>query len=151
MNLRLIFLAIGLLGAICWADDAGDRNKIVGAWELDNGGAKTSWILEKTSDGLHFTYMRGEEKLADFQCSTSGHECDVQISGKACKVSLYYSGPSLMMLETRGDTVIQRKFQTAAGGKEIDVETASIVPTGKPEVLRLKRGAGQASGAKAAR
>jgi hypothetical protein len=146
MHLRLIFLVLPLLGAIAWADEAGDRNKIVGAWELDNGGGKTSWILEKTGDGLHFTYMHGAEKLADFQCSTSGHECEVQISGKASKVSLYYSGPSLMMLETRGDTVVQRKFQTAAGGKEIDVETASIVPTGKPEILRLKKAPLQASG-----
>lgn len=139
MHLRLILLALPLLGVLCWADDVADRTKIVGSWELDSGGAKTSWMLEKTSDGLHFTYIHGAEKLADFQCSTSGHECEVQISGKGCKVSLYYSGPSLMMLETRGDTVIQRKFQTAAGGKEIDVETTSIVPTGKPEILRLKK------------
>ncbi|HEV2201263.1 MAG TPA: hypothetical protein VGR73_15710 [Bryobacteraceae bacterium] len=146
MNLRRIFLLLPLLGALCLADDAADRTKLVGAWELDNGGGKTSWILEKTSDGLHFTYMHGAEKLADFQCSTSGHECEVQIAGKGCKVSLYYSGPSLMMLETRGDTVVQRKFQTAAGGKEIDVATASIVPEGKPEILRLKKAPLQASG-----
>ena len=146
MHLRLIFPMLVMLGAICLAYDAGDRNKLVGAWELDNGGGKTSWILEKTSDGLHFTYMHGAEKLADFQCSTSGHECDAQIAGKACKVSLYYSGPSLMMLETRGDTVVQRKFQTASGGKEIDVETASIVPQAKPEILRLKKAPLQASG-----
>ena len=151
MNLRLVLLALSLAGALCLADDAKDRTNLIGSWELDNGSGKTSWLLEKTSDGIHFTYTRGAEKLADFQCSTSGHECDVQIEGKPCKVSLYYSGPSLMMLETRGDTVIQRKFQTASGGKEIDVETASISPTGKPEALRLKRGIAAGSGAKAAR
>lgn len=139
MHLRLISLMLPLLGAICLADDAADRTKIVGTWELDNGSGKTAWILEKTGDGLHFVYTHGAEKLADFQCSTSGHECEVQISGRACKVSLYYNGPGLEMLETRGDTVVRRRFRTASGGKEIDVETASIVPDGKPETLRLKR------------
>jgi hypothetical protein len=139
MHSRLMFLMLPLVGAICLADDAADRAKIVGSWAAESAAGKTSWILEKTGDGLHFTYTQGAEKLADFQCSTSGHECEVQISGKPCKVTLYYSGPSLEMLETRGDAVMRRRFRIASGGREIDVETASIVPDGKPETVRLKR------------
>src|ERR1700691_1628615 len=97
MNLRIIGLAMLVCGVAAFADD-GDRAKLIGAWESQSGGDnnKVTWLLEAKGDAMHITYMRGTQKLAEFECDTDGKECATKESGHAAKVSLWYNGPKLV-------------------------------------------------------
>ena len=144
MHIRVLIAALSLMSVVCLADDAADRAKLGGTWNLD-GGAKTAWTLQGTDTGVHVIYMRGAEKLADFECTTSGKECAAKIDGRATKVSIYFNGPRLVLLETRGENVVKLRFGLAADAGEMEVETMPITPAGKAETQRFKRVDVQAS------
>lgn len=148
MHIRLMIVMLALTSVACFADDGADRNKLAGTWNADGGGG-TAWTVHGTkAGGVHLTYTRGAEKLADFECNTEGKECSVRMEGKPVKVSLYFNGPRLVMLETRGDTVVKWRFgvvSDAAG--EMEVETMPITPAGKTETVRFKHVDEQASAA----
>jgi hypothetical protein len=144
MQLRSVLASLLLVSAACFAEDYADTSKLAGSWDLDGAG-KTTWKLAATSDGVHFTYTRGGQKVADFDCNTSGKECAVSMEGKKAKVSVYFNGPLLVMLETRGDNVVKWRFGAVAGGQELEVETTPITGSGKPETQRFKRVDVQAS------
>ena len=137
----------GLIGAagVCLADDGADSTKLAGIWDLDGGGGKNTWKLEGTQVGVHFAYTRGGQKVADFECNTTGKECSVRMDGKSAKVSVYFNGPRLVMLETRGDTIVKWRFGAVSEGQELEVETIPITPGGKTETLRFKRAEEQAA------
>jgi hypothetical protein len=145
MHIRLMIAALLLTGAVCLADDAADRAKLGGTWNVDGGTAKTAWTLQGTDTGVHVIYTRGAEKLADFECTTSGKECATKIDGRATKVSIYFNGPKLVLLETRGDNVVKLRFSLASEPSEMEVETMPISPAGKAETQRFKRVDVQAS------
>ena len=69
-------------------------------------------------------------------------ECDVKEAGKPMKVSIWFNGPKLVMMETRGNDVLKRRFHATDDGMGIDLETIPIVPQGKTEVVRLQRAPG---------
>jgi hypothetical protein len=130
---------------VCLADETADRTQLAGAWDLGAGAGNTAWTIKETGDSVHLTYLRGTEKLADFDCATTGKECSVHMEGHSSKVTLYFNGPRLVMLETRGDTVVKWRFGAASEGRELEVETIPITPGGKTETLRYKRTDVQAS------
>jgi hypothetical protein len=66
----------------------------------------------------------------------------VKEAGKPMKVSIWFNGPKLVIMETRGKDVLKRRFQATDDGKEIEMETIPIVPQGKTEVVRLHRAPG---------
>ncbi len=137
MHIRLMIVTLALMGVACFADDGADRNKLAGTWNLDGGG-NTAWSVRGTpAGGVHLTYTRGTEKLADFECNTEGKECPVRMEGKPVKISLYFNGPKLVMLVTRGDTVVKWRFGVVSDS-EMEVETAPITPAGKAETLHFK-------------
>jgi hypothetical protein len=148
MHIRPMITMLSILSMtsiVCLADDAADRGKLTGTWNLDGGAGNTAWIVRGTETGVHLTYARGTEKIADFECNTTGKECAVKMDGHSAKVSLYYNGPRLIMLETRGDTVVKWRFGLASDGGELEVETMPITPAGKTETLRFKHAEVQAS------
>ena len=138
MQLRSVFAALLLFSAAVFAEDYADTSKLAGTFDLDGAG-KTTWKLAAIDDGVHFTYVRGGQKVADFDCNTTGKECAVKIDGKAVKVSVYFNGPRLVMLETRGDNVTKWRFGALAAGQELEVESTPITGSGKAETLRFKR------------
>jgi hypothetical protein len=140
MNLRVAAIAASVF-ALALADEGSDRSKISGAWQLENassGGAET-WVIEEKPDAIHITESRGDQKLADFDCNTVGRECDVKESGKAARVSLWFSGPKLIQLMTRGSDVVKRRYAIGDNGDTMEVEIIPIVPPGKTEAVRFKR------------
>ena len=145
MHIRLIIATLSLIGVVCLADNAADRTKLAGTWNLEGGAGNAAWTVRSTETGVHLSYTRGTEKLADFECNTTGKECAVKMDGHAAKVSLYYNGPRLVMLETHGDTVVKWRFGLASDAAELEVETMPITPAGKTETLRFKHGEAQAS------
>jgi hypothetical protein len=129
----MLLLSAALLGA---ADS--DRAKLAGAWNAGEGDARAAWILAENGDSMHVTYMQNDRKVLDFECNTVGRECEVKDAGKPVKVSMWFNGPKLVVMETRGSDVMKRRFH-AAGEDEMELELMPLVPSGKPELLRLKR------------
>src|SRR5580698_2145457 len=93
-------IALLSLAAAAQAAD-GDRNKLMGVWETGDG-RNVKWVLEPTGQSLHVTYAQAGQKLADFECDTTGRECTTKESGRAAKISLYFNGAILVELETKG-------------------------------------------------
>jgi hypothetical protein len=125
-----------------FADEVSDRAKLVGAWQPQEPATKESpaWTVEsKGSDVLKVTRSAGDQKLAEFECSTSGRECEMKDSGKSGTVSMWFNGSMLVELETKGKEVIKRRFSVADQGNTLEIEVIPIVPGGKTETLRFRR------------
>ncbi len=129
-------MVLGLLAAGClaFADDAADRDKLAGSWESPDG---ARWVLETKPDAIHITQFDHDRKVNDFECNTVGRECEVKEAGKAGKVTMYFNGPRLVVMQTRGSDVVKLRFH--ASGDQLEVETMPIVPQGKTETAKLAR------------
>jgi hypothetical protein len=108
---------------------------------VDDSGkdSNTVWILEGENDEIQITESRNNEVVAKFSCNTMGRECAVKESGQKAKISLYYNGPSLVEMEIRGNDVVKRRFTATDSGDKLEIEVIPIAPSGKTEVLRLRR------------
>ena len=117
-----------------FADDPADRDKLPGAWESPDG---ARWVLDAKPDTVHVTQFDHDRKVSEFECNTRGRECKVNDGGKAAKVTMYFNGPRLIVMETRGSDVVKLRFQAA--GDQLKVETMPLVPQGKTEISKLSR------------
>jgi hypothetical protein len=134
MNLRIVGLAVLAFGVVAFADDT-DRSKLMGAWESQ---AET-WLFESKGDAVRVTYVRGSQKLAEFECNTDGKDCATKVAGHSAKISLWFNGSKLVELETRGSDVVKRRFAIAGAGEEMDEEIIPIASDSKAETLHFKR------------
>lgn len=137
MNLRAVGLAVLVFSVAAFADDA-DRAKLMGSWESQSGNSET-WLLEAKGDAVHITYLQGDKKLAEFECDTDGKECPTKVSGHAAKISLWFNGSKLVVLETKGSEVVKRRFAIAGAGEEMDLEVIPIASASKAETVHFKR------------
>lgn len=142
MRSFIILTALLSVSAVCFAQDFADTSKLAGTWDQDG---KSGWKLVATSDGVHFTFTRGGQTVADFECNTSGKDCPIKIDGKKATVSVYFNGNLLVMMETRGNDVTKRRFGALTGGSEMQVETTAITGGAKAETVRYKRVDAQAA------
>ena len=123
-------------------DDDSSRAKLIGKWQQSdgNGEAKSTWDLEEgLADSIHVTNSSGTQTLAEFECNTVGKECAVKDAGRKSKVSMWFNGPKLVEMETRGSQVVKRRFSITGDGDTMDLETIPIVPSGKVETSHFKR------------
>jgi hypothetical protein len=137
-----IIVIVGVVATGAPADDDSARTKLVGTWQPQESSNKDSgiWTLQsKGVDVLRVTSSLGDQKMADFECSTKGRECDMKDSGKSAKVSMWFSGSKLVELETRGQEVVKRLFSVAPLGDILEIEIIPIQPDGKTETLRFRR------------
>jgi len=123
------------LGSSAFADDFADRAKITGTWQ---GEAKAVWVLESQGDTFHITNSQGDKKIVEMAC-TLGKECEVKESGRKVKVTLYFNGPKLVVVKTRGDEIVKLRFGAAETGETLELEVIPVAPEGKTETLHLKR------------
>src|SRR5580700_11199101 len=100
--------ALAPLATRCLADTQTDRDHLVGSWVRSGG--NNAWVIDNGPDGLHITQIEGASPIADFRCNTEGQSCDIKIGGRKATVSMYYNGPALVQLETKGSQVVKRKF-----------------------------------------
>jgi hypothetical protein len=120
------------------ADDPTDRGLLVGKWQSEKGDGGETWRIATTADGLETAYSdRGDENV--LRCNTQGRECQLKQSGDEIKISMWFNGPKLVQMETRGSDVVKRRFRVVDGGQALEVERIPIVPAGKPETTRFKR------------
>jgi hypothetical protein len=138
MLVRTSVCAVALwFGATAFGDDAAKR--FAGSWTGDTNGAPVTWVFEAKGDSLKIDQMKGGEKLAGFECNTMGRECELKDAGKKATVSMWFNGPKLVQLETKGSDIVRRRFVVNEKGDAMDVEITPISQGGKPETLHLTR------------
>ncbi|SRR5579885_2437429 len=138
MSHGTILLSVVLLGGVAFADDQASRTLLVGEWQSQAGGESSVWTIEQKGDVLRVAASKGEQKLLELECKPVGVDCEAKDSGKSAKVSMYYNGPALVQLETKGSEVTKRRF-TAKDQESMDLEIIPIVPGGNTETVHLKR------------
>jgi hypothetical protein len=152
MMIRIVTLFAVVLGAVvlgavvlagtAFADDESSRAKLIGAWQQTEAGGKdtvSTWVLKDLGDSMHVTGSNATQTVMDFECATVGKDCDVKESGRHAKISLWFNGPKLVELETRGTLTVKRRFTVTGDGDTMDLETIPIVPAGKTETVHFKR------------
>jgi hypothetical protein len=142
MLVPIFALSTLLLASTAFADDDSSRAKLMGKWQQSDGTgeAKPTWDLkEGLADSIHVTISSGAQTVAEFECNTVGKECAVKDAGRKSKVSMWFNGPKLVELETRGTQVVKRRFSIAGDGDTMDLETIPIAPVGKVETSHFKR------------
>jgi hypothetical protein len=140
MNLVKYPIAIAvLLVQVLFAGDDADRAKLLGAWQTSGQSEALTWTLAMHGDLIHITVTQDNRKLSEFECAASGRDCDVKVEGKPAKVSMWFNGPKLVVMETRGSEVTKRRFSTTSEGSRMELETIPIVPSGKLETVHLSR------------
>ena len=142
MTVSMIVLSTLLLASTAIADDDSSRAKLMGKWQqIDgNGEPKSSWDLEEgLADSIHVTNSSGAQTVTEFECNTMGKECAVKDAGRKSKVAMWFNGPKLVEMETRGNQVVKRRFSITGDGDTMDLETIPIAPAGKVETSHFKR------------
>ena len=125
---------IVLTGLLFAADNSGDRTKVAGKWlEPDSN---LNWLIEDKGDSIRITQSQNNQQISLIDCKI-GSECNVKDGGHAAKITLYYNGPKLVELETKGSETIKRRFSATDDAMEIEV--IPIIPDGKTQVVKLKR------------
>jgi len=129
-----------MLAGISFGDDTPARGKLMGTWREGNAGGHGDavWSLEDKGDTIRITRSLDGQKVSEVECNTLGRDCELKDSGRHIKVSMWFNGPKLVEMETRGSVIIKRRFE-AEEGDTGQVEVIPIVPSGKPEVIPLKR------------
>jgi flagellar hook-basal body complex protein FliE len=139
---KLIVILLLSLGGKALADDQSDRQKLLGSWELQGtaeNNPATSWTFSTAKNSLRVTQQDASGKVADFTCGTEGVSCDVKTAGKKATVSLWFNGPRLVEMETKGSDVVKRRFTILPQGDVMEMEVIPIVPSGKTESVQFKR------------
>lgn len=139
--MRLAATLTFLIALGAFGDDIEDRMKIPGTWQSDTG---ETWTIDDKIETIKLVSTRNNEKVLEYECSAVGKECAVKIAGKPVKVMLYFSGPRLVQMETRGNDVTKRTFQITAGDV-LEMVRSSVSGSGKPETTKLKRTASTAT------
>lgn len=137
-----LLVAATAFAAQAYAADDQNHAKLAGTWQVEQGSAVeggSTWTFQEKSDAIHITTAQGATKLADFDCNTEGRDCTVLESGKKVKVSMWFAGPMLVELETRGSDVVKRRFGISGQGDTLEMEVIPVVPQGKTEQVTLRR------------
>jgi hypothetical protein len=140
MNMYMIAFAGLLLWVPVLADDASARAQLIGSWQQQDASGKgiSVWVVETKSNALRITNSQGDQKLSEIECKP-GAECEGTASGKKSKVTMYFSGPTLVQLETVGSDVIKRQFTVREQPDMMEIEVMPIIGSAKSETLHLKR------------
>jgi len=125
---------------LCFGQSSDEaRAKLWGNWKADgNASSSETWELRDADGTLHMV-KTGSDRKDELECNVVGRECKIKSAdGKPATVSFYFNGPKLVQWEKAGDKVVRRRF-TALDADTLEIETTSMVPSGKPETMRLKR------------
>jgi hypothetical protein len=144
MNRYWLILSIAALGGAAFADTSDDRSKLSGSWQAKDGSGDM-WVIEENGDAIRMSNAKGAEKATEIECNTVGRECELKRDGKKGTVSIYFNGPKLVELETRGSEVVKRRFAVTQNGDTLEVEVIPVVPDGNPKKLDYVRAPNRAS------
>ena len=143
---KLLLLCALALGAV-WAQD---RPELNGVWHLDPARSAFSDVkLKAQTITIHqedesikiadaATEENGKERKLEYECNTNGRECALRLNGQPFKVSAYYNGAVLVLIEQRksNDATTRKRLKTSEDGKTLTIEIANLArPTQKADSL----------------
>ena len=85
MRLHVLLAAFLAVSAVGLAEDYADSAKLAGTWDQDG---KTAWKWVPTNEGVHFTFTRGGQTVADLECNTRCKKGPIKMEGKKATVSV---------------------------------------------------------------
>jgi hypothetical protein len=123
------------------ADEAADRAKLPGKWQPTAAEKNDygTWTLEENNRSIRITRESNGQKVAQYECNTMGRECDIKEDGHGSKVSMWFNGPRLVQMQTRGSEVVKWRFHVVGDGDTLELEVIPIAPGGKSEVIHMSR------------
>ncbi|HUB82130.1 MAG TPA: hypothetical protein VMB03_25210 [Bryobacteraceae bacterium] len=130
-------LVVTVLTAAAFAADHPDLN---GKWQLSSSPGKLKFetlLIEQNSDSVKITESAVNKKPFDVSCNIDAKECKV----KDRKVSFWYNGPALVMMESNGDgdVVTKTRMIPGADGKTLSLEVTRILPAGASATYTFTR------------
>jgi hypothetical protein len=143
---KLLFLSALAMSAV-WAQD---RPELNGIWRLDPARSAFSDVkLKAQTLSIHqedesikiaeaATEDSGKERKFDYECNTNGKECALKVNGQPFKISAYYNGAVLVLIEQRkgNDSTTRKRLKTSEDGKTLTIESANLARPGqKPDSL----------------
>ena len=134
-------LVIGLSAAGALAYDVTDRGKLFGSWELDMQAADSpvTWTLMKKENGAVVTNREEDKIVANYECKLDGSTCQNKVGKDKVELSMWFNGPKLVLMETKGDRILKRRFHALAQGDVLELEIIPLVPDGQLKTLHFKR------------
>ncbi len=134
-----MLVSLGMISLPALAQDSADRAKLNGAWQPQGAGAASGvWFIEETAGGMRVTNSQGEKKVAEFVCDFA-KECEAKDAGKKVKITLYFNGAKLVLMETKGDQVLKRRFGFGETADVMELELIPVAPAGKTETIHFTR------------
>jgi len=130
-------LLTAVFAAGAFAEDSA-RPVLSGTWASPND-ASEKLVVEQTDSGIHMQELKGNETKADYECKLDGKDCEFKEDGHPAKVSLWFNGPKLVELVTRGRNIVRRRFTLADGGKKLVVEMSAFSNPDKSETVEYTR------------
>jgi hypothetical protein len=119
---------------------AADHPDLNGTWQLSSGQGKLKFetlLIEQTVDSVKITEAAANKKAIDIACNTDAKECKL----KERKVSFWYNGPALVMMETSqdGDVVTKTRLVPVEDGRTLSLEVTRILPEGPSATYTFKK------------
>src|SRR5260370_17231577 len=135
MKKLVVVWALGM-GEV-WAQD---RPELNGVWRLDPARSGFSDAkLKAQTLSIHqedesikiadaATEENGKERKLEYECNTNGKECALKLNGQPFKVSAYYNGAVLVLIEQRkgNDSAMRKRLKTSEDGKTLTIEIANL-------------------------
>ena len=151
--MRKLLLLCTLTLSAAWAQD---RPELNGTWHLDPArSAFSDMKLKAQTITIHqedesikiadaATEDNGKERKLEYECNTNGKECALKLNGQPFKISAYYNGAVLVLIEQRksSDATMRKRLRTSEDGKTLTIEIANLARPGqKPDSLVYAKGA----------
>jgi hypothetical protein len=144
---RCAFISSLVLFLACLHLNA-DPPDMSGHWQVDSAHSKfadeKTLALEIQQQGNQITLTRtyqddnGKQASARFTCKADGKECDFDENGHKAKVSLWYNGPTLVVLKTNGekhDSTVEWHMKLSKNGNTLTATREIMEPSDKSEKL----------------
>jgi hypothetical protein len=135
---RIVLSAVACIFVAGSAAAQGSPPTLSGTWVLKKD-PSVKLVVEQTPDKIHVQEFKGDQVLTEYTCNTVGKDCEIQDEGRPAKVTLWFNGPKLIELRTKGSEVTRRRFTPAADGHSLEVERSAMSADGKTEVLAYSR------------
>jgi hypothetical protein len=132
LSALVLFLAAGIATAQT------SPPALSGAWVLKKD-PTIKLVVEQAPDKIHVQELKGDQVLTEYTCNTLGKDCAIEDEGHPAKVALWFNGPKLVELKTKGNEVTRRRFALASDGHSLEVERSAMSAKGKTEILAYSR------------
>ncbi len=136
--MRKLLLLSSLVLSAAWPQD---RPELNGVWRLDAAHSTFSETrlkaqtlsIKQEDESIKVeetaTEESGKERKLEYECNTNGKECTLKLNGQAVKISAYYNGAVLVMIEQRKGSDYRKRLKTSEDGKTLTIEIGNL---GKP-------------------